>query len=375
MKRAFTLIELLVVIGIIALLLAIILPGLRYAREMGRETVCRSNLRQMAIILATYTSANDNLFPDARYIYHSPESFDHRDGSEYPEPCRWHDERMGFDSPLLRENPELRGTLWPYLGNEELLRCQVGRQANDQRGCLNTASRGHRGMASNPVVCQYTYSMNAYLNSIIYTAGTGGDDLGVDNRTIREVAVRRTSQVTRNPATVFAFGEQNSWAVNTAGQQPIGGPYWSARYDLSRHVQQSFYTAIVVSQQPAGGESPSPAALDLHEDPAEDLTGTLRLPSLDIPPTHATQRNRLVQNDGVIGDAFATYHRPQGGDLNTGHSFVAMLDGHVEKVTVADQLRQSRRAPGLAESRLGPGGNLALAWPVDVPPLGGWENQ
>ncbi|MHC4495981.1 MAG: type II secretion system protein, partial [Planctomycetota bacterium] len=43
--RAFTLIELLVVIAIIAVLLAILMPAMRKIKEMGREQVCKSNLR------------------------------------------------------------------------------------------------------------------------------------------------------------------------------------------------------------------------------------------------------------------------------------------------------------------------------------------
>jgi len=371
-RKAFTLIELLVVIGIIALLLAITVPALRYARDQGRETVCRSNLRQLAIILRTYTSEHDNLFPNPLYIYHSRESFDQRNWRDYLKCCRWHDERMAFDGPLLRDHPELRGSLWPYLGDKEILRCQVGRRANDQRGCYNN---GHLPLI--PVATQYTYTMNAYLGSTVYTCGTGTDDLSVDKRAIREVAVRRTSQVTRSPANVFVFGEQDSWAVNLAGQQPNGGgPHWPADYDLSRNVQQNSWWAVTItSQQPIGGSPRPPADYDPSGDVPADLSGTLRLPSLEILPTHTAQRNQFTRNDGGIGDAFATYHRPTGGDLNTGYSFAVMLDGHVEKVTIADQLRKSRRIPGLAESRLGPGGNLALAWPVDVPPLGGWENQ
>jgi prepilin-type processing-associated H-X9-DG protein len=83
----------------------------------------------------------------------------------------------------------------------------------------------------------------------------------------------------------------------------------------------------------------------------------------------------LEQDPRIFGDAFATYHRPHGEDLNTGHSYVVMLDGHVEKVTVADQLRRSKQVPKLGQSPLGPGGNLALAWPSDIPPPGGWDNQ
>lgn len=55
----FTLIELLVVVSIIALLLAILLPSLRQAREQAKRTVCASNLRQLGIAHHTYASDND----------------------------------------------------------------------------------------------------------------------------------------------------------------------------------------------------------------------------------------------------------------------------------------------------------------------------
>lgn len=51
----FTLLELLVVIAIIGLLAALLFPSLRRARETAKAAVCRSNLRQMGMVCASFS--------------------------------------------------------------------------------------------------------------------------------------------------------------------------------------------------------------------------------------------------------------------------------------------------------------------------------
>jgi prepilin-type N-terminal cleavage/methylation domain-containing protein/prepilin-type processing-associated H-X9-DG protein len=59
-KRGFTLIELLVVIAIIAVLMGILMPALRAARELARGSACLSNQKSLMLAYTMYAGANDN---------------------------------------------------------------------------------------------------------------------------------------------------------------------------------------------------------------------------------------------------------------------------------------------------------------------------
>ena len=63
--RAFTLIELLVVIGIIAVLIALLLPTLSVANAQAKSTQCLSNLRQLGQAAIAHTVRHRGSYPAA----------------------------------------------------------------------------------------------------------------------------------------------------------------------------------------------------------------------------------------------------------------------------------------------------------------------
>ena len=85
-RRGFTLIELLVVIAIIAILAAMLLPALSSAREKARQTVCKSNLRQLALVFVMYIGENEGWYPPAATDITSANTH------------RWHGETRKMDS-------------------------------------------------------------------------------------------------------------------------------------------------------------------------------------------------------------------------------------------------------------------------------------
>lgn len=74
--RGFTLVELLVVIGVIAVLVAMLMPALNRARSAAQSVACLSNLRQIANMTFMYVNENGGVMPiDDGSMLPAPDSY------------------------------------------------------------------------------------------------------------------------------------------------------------------------------------------------------------------------------------------------------------------------------------------------------------
>jgi len=69
-RRGFTLIELLVVIAIIALLVSMLMPSLRQAKELARQSACMAHMRQVGTALSMYIPDFDEWMPGYQTTNH-----------------------------------------------------------------------------------------------------------------------------------------------------------------------------------------------------------------------------------------------------------------------------------------------------------------
>jgi prepilin-type N-terminal cleavage/methylation domain-containing protein/prepilin-type processing-associated H-X9-DG protein len=119
-RNGFTLIELLVVVGIIAVLIALLLPVLQRAKEHANRAVCFSNLRQLAAAMIMYNNENKGRFP-APSGRQEPDDWIHWQITVAP------------STPVARNLDE--GRLVPYLGGHfvaDAFRCPSDRIDNHE---------------------------------------------------------------------------------------------------------------------------------------------------------------------------------------------------------------------------------------------------
>jgi prepilin-type N-terminal cleavage/methylation domain-containing protein/prepilin-type processing-associated H-X9-DG protein len=183
MKRTkgFTLIELLVVISIIAILMAILTPSLRKAKEHAMSIICKNNLKQYHLGTGMYLNESNDAYTNPwTFLYKSqPSGW-----------CQWHAAEQ-----TLETNPELRGPMVEYLGTGKIHQCPYFRRA------AQAVDWEHENMEANHEALgkeiQFSYTQNAFMGY------AGGSATGF--------GVLKSSQITKSPSNVFLYAEENPW--------------------------------------------------------------------------------------------------------------------------------------------------------------------
>lgn len=146
-KPGFTLVELLVVIGIIAIMVALLLPALGRARQQAYTVQCLSGMRQMGTILFTYCADHQGMLPYSEIWSNAA----YNNGSAYTA-------QLISDNPL----PGLMADGYLSRGNPQPVYRAFSTSAN-----WNSTRLGYGVYAPPYLICPARY-----FNDVLRTSGT-----------------------------------------------------------------------------------------------------------------------------------------------------------------------------------------------------------
>jgi prepilin-type N-terminal cleavage/methylation domain-containing protein/prepilin-type processing-associated H-X9-DG protein len=157
-RKGFTLVELLVVIGIIALLIAVLLPALKRAKEQANQVKCMAQVKQIVTSMMLYTTDNKGSF------FYPPSIGDTYNANDM-RPMGYYMESLG----VIRFDV---GSFWPYI-SASAKNTKVGQKGPDvlrqmmncpsDNGEIRVAATGGSGKTNNMVARNFSYSWNVLI--------------------------------------------------------------------------------------------------------------------------------------------------------------------------------------------------------------------
>ncbi len=231
-RTAFTLIELLVVIAIIAILAALLLPTLNRAKQSAYTTVCRSNLKQLGIGLASYVSDIRN-YP----IY---------EGNNVPAPEIWWHQQL--ESHV--------GAKWPATNSTSITEAPKSRLYQ----CPSYQHVVYAGPTTFSLVTtpnHGSYAYNAFGSALLHPQsgqGLGGDFLTAsplhaeDYKPVRDTAVLMPSEMLASSDAHFTWisGPTQGWVV--VGDTDMSeGLHWYHEYGIPPTAQSTVGSLLWVA--------------------------------------------------------------------------------------------------------------------------------
>lgn len=231
-RKAFTLIELLVVIAIIAMLLAIVMPALRKAKEIAASAVCMANDGSASKAWLTYAEENKGNIMDGDAPEAAADAKSTYNGVRvwgFVGPPQTDTGTPRHDTVEDEINGLKRGALWDYLGKAaKAYNCPVDKRSTKAPTASSVVSGSRVGGYR-------TFSMGAVLSRW----GTGSSNMWVTGE--GDYAATKLSQFT-NPSGKFVFIEEwdpRGWNHRTFNIW-LNSPSWADAIAMAHNGSSTF---------------------------------------------------------------------------------------------------------------------------------------